>query len=47
MKFTFWQTLRVIDGVFTGVIGKVAQYHGQQRIAIIIVGLLTIVSAYV
>lgn len=47
MKFTFWQTVRVIDGVFTGVVGKVARYHGQQRVAIIIVGLLTTVSAYV
>ncbi len=46
-KFKTGQTVRVIDGVFTGVIGKVARYHGQQRVAIIIEGLLTIASAYV
>ena len=46
-KFQTGQTVRVIDGVFTGVIGKVARYHGQQRVAIIIEGLLTIASAYV
>lgn len=46
-KFKVGQTVRVIEGAFTGVIGKVARYHGQQRVAIIIDGLLTIASAYV
>lgn len=46
-NFQSGQTVRVIDGVFTGVVGKVARYHGQQRVAIIIEGLLTIASAYV
>ena len=46
-KFQAGQTVRVIDGVFKGVIGKVARYHGQQRVAIIIDGLMTIASAYV
>ena len=46
-KFQSGQTVRVIDGAFKGVIGKVARYHGQQRVAIIIDGLLTIASAYV
>ncbi len=46
-KFQAGQTVRIIDGVFTGVIGKVARYHGQQRVAIIIEGMLTIASAYV
>ena len=46
-KFQAGQTVRVIDGVFTGVVGKVARYHGQQRVAIIIEGILTIASAYV
>ena len=32
---------------FKGIIGKVARYHGQQRVAIIIEGLLTVASAYV
>lgn len=46
-KFQAGQTVRVIDGIFKGVIGKVARYHGQQRVGIIIDGLLTIASAYV
>ena len=46
-KFQAGQTVRVIEGVFKGVIGKVARYHGQQRVAIIIDGLLSIASAYV
>lgn len=46
-KFKTGQTVRVIDGVFKGVIGKVARYHGQQRVAIIIDSLLTVASAYV
>ena len=46
-QFKVGQKVRIIDGVFTGVIGKVARYHGQQRVAIIIDGLLTIASAYV
>ena len=46
-QFKVGQKVRIIDGVFTGVIGKVARYHGQQRVAIIIEGLLTIASAYV
>lgn len=46
-KFKKGQTVRIIDGAFKGVIGKVARYHGQQRVAVIIDGLLTIASTYV
>lgn len=46
-KFKEGQTVRIIDGIFKGVIGKVARYQGQQRVAVIIDGLLTIASAYV
>ena len=46
-KFQTGQTVRVIDGAFKGVVGKVARYQGQQRVAIIIDGVLTIASAYV
>ena len=46
-KFQEGQTVRIIGGVFKRVIGKVARYHGQQRVAIIIDGLMTIASAYV
>ena len=46
-KFRTGQSVRIIDGGFKGVTGKVARYHGQQRVAIIIDGLMTIASAYV
>ena len=46
-KFKAGQCVRVIDGCFKGVTGKVARYHGQQRVAIIIEGLLTVCTAYV
>lgn len=46
-KFKKGQTVRIIDGAFKGVVGKVARYHGQQRVAVIIDGLLAIASAYV
>ena len=46
-KFQKGQSVRVTDGVFVGLEGKVARYHGQQRVAVIIDGLLTIASVYV
>ena len=46
-KFQAGQIVRVTNGIFKGVIGKVARYHGQQRVAIIIDGVLSIASAYV
>ena len=46
-KFKTGQSVRLIDGGFKGVTGKVARYHGQQRVAIIIEGLLTACTAYI
>lgn len=46
-KFEAGQTVCVIAGAFKGVVGKVARYQGQQRVAVIIEGMLTIASAYV
>lgn len=46
-KFKMGQTVRIIDGGFKGVIGKVARYQGQQRVAVTIEGLLTIATAYI
>lgn len=46
-KFKEGQTVRIIDGGFKGVIGKVARYRGQQRVAVVIEGLLTIATAYI
>lgn len=41
------QVVRIIDGKFKGVIGTVARYQGQQRVGIVIDGLLTLITAYV
>lgn len=46
-KFEKGQAVRVIDGKFKGVTGKVARYQGQQRVAVVIDGLLTVATAYV
>lgn len=46
-KFQKGQSVRVKDGAFAGLEGKVARYHGQQRVAVIIDGLLTMASAYI
>lgn len=46
-KFEKGQMVRIIDGKFKGVVGKVARYQGQQRVAVIIDGLLTVATAYV
>lgn len=46
-KFKKGQMVHVIDSSFKGVTGKVARYQGQQRVAVIIDGLLTIATAYI
>lgn len=46
-KFHLGQKVRVSDGDFAGVEGRVARFQGQQRVGIIIEGLLTIATAYV
>lgn len=46
-KFKKGQKVYVIDGCFKGVIGKVARYHGQQRVAVIVNGLFTVATAYI
>lgn len=45
-KFKSGQRVRVIDGKFKGVEGRVARYHGQQRVAVIIDDIATIATAY-
>lgn len=45
-KFKEGQMVRVIDGKFKGVTGRVARYQGQQRVAIIIDGAFTMATAY-
>lgn len=46
-KFQNGQMVRIIEGKFKGVIGRVARYQGQQRVAVIIDGMLTVATAYI
>ena len=46
-KFQTGQLVRVVDGQFKGVIGRVARYQGQQRVGIFINGLMTVATAYI
>ena len=46
-QFEKGKNVRIIDGNFNGVEGKVARYHGHQRVAIIIDGAFTVATAYV
>lgn len=46
-KFETGQMVSIIDGGFKGVVGKVARYQGQQRVAVTIEGLFTIATAYI
>jgi transcription antitermination factor NusG len=46
-KFKTGQRVRVTSGFFAGVEGRVARFKGQQRVGIVINGLLTVATAYV
>lgn len=46
-KFKMGQKVRVTEGEFKGVEGIVARFKGQQRVGIVIGGLLTAATAYV
>ena len=46
-KFEKGQLVRITDGAFKGVKGRVARWHGQQRVAVIVDGLVTMCTAYV
>lgn len=46
-KFEKGQLVRVIDGAFKGVIGRVARWQGQQRIGVVVDELVTVCTAYV
>lgn len=46
-KFQQGQVVRIIEGKFKGVTGIVARYQGQQRVGIVIDGLLTVATAYI
>lgn len=46
-KFTTGELVRITQGKFSGVVGRVSRFMGQQRVGIVIDGLLTIATAYV
>lgn len=46
-KFQTGERVRVIEGNFKGVEGVVARYRGQQRVGIVIEGLLSAVTAFI
>lgn len=46
-KFKAGQSVRIVGGSFAGVVGRVARYKGQQRVAVIVEGLLTVATAYI
>jgi hypothetical protein len=46
-QFQIGQQVKVLAGPFAGVEGRVARYRGQQRVGIVIQGLLTVTTAYI
>lgn len=46
-RFQRGEMARVIEGKFAGVVGRVVRYKAQQRVGIIIDGLMTVATAYI
>ena len=46
-KFEKGQLVKVIDGAFKGVTGRVARWQGQQRVGVVVDDLVTVCTAYV
>ena len=46
-KFEKGQLVRITDGAFKGVIGRVARWQGQQRVGVVVDDLVTVVTAYI
>ena len=46
-KFEKGQLVRVIDGKFKGVTGRVARWQGQQRVGVVVDDPVTMVTAYI
>ena len=46
-KFEKGQLVRITDGIFNGVIGRVARWQGQQRVGVVVEDLVTVMTAYV
>ena len=39
--------IRITDGKFKGVVGRVAKYKGQLRVGVVVEGMVTVATAYV
>lgn len=46
-RFQRGEMARVVEGKFKGVEGKVIRYKGQQRVGLIIAGMLSVATAYI
>ena len=46
-KFEKGQLVKVIDGAFKGVTGRVARWQGQQRVGVVVDDLVTMATAYI
>lgn len=46
-QFAVGDRVRVVEGPFAGITGRVARYRGQQRVAVLIDGLLTLATTYI
>ena len=46
-KFEKGQLVKVIDGVFRGVVGRVARWQGQQRVGVVVDDLVTMATTYI
>lgn len=46
-RFAEGDPVRITGGSFAGIEGRVGRFHGQQRVAVVIEGLLTAATAYV
>ncbi len=46
-KFEKGQLVRVTEGDFKGVVGRVARFQGQLRVGVVIEGIMTVVTAYI
>lgn len=46
-RFQRGEMARVIEGKFKGVEGRVVRYKGQQRVGLVIAGLLSVATAYI
>lgn len=46
-RFQRGELARVVEGKFRGVVGRVVRYKAQQRVGIVIDGLLTVATAYI